>query len=359
MKVIQRCKKCILPTSLPSVRVDEDGICNHCNNYDRFMVQWDQEREERLKRWEVLVDQAKKRKQRYDVIIPLSGGKDSTYALYVCSKIYKMKCLCVTFDNGFLTTQARTNIQNALEASEADHLVLRISRTVLLKMYKTFLTRCGSFCSVCMRGIDESTETAKKSNNVSFVVTGVGRRVMYLSMLPELLQNGETRFFSKVAQGSSLESEAVRLGANWRSAKMPSILLRIENRLQRMRNSESHGIYDYLPVDRQEAQRVITSEMGWSKTGEHFEHTDCALHPVVGYIHRLRFPELTAQTAHLSGQIRMKELSRDEALRVDEEMMSGAEIPEALIGFLDQLGMSKDEFDHHALNWRAALQYRT
>jgi len=73
-----------------------------CNNFDRSFGDWNSRKEFKKKQFEQIVEKIKKLNSEYDCLIPLSGGKDSTYALYVCDKIYNMKCLCITFDNGFL-----------------------------------------------------------------------------------------------------------------------------------------------------------------------------------------------------------------------------------------------------------------
>ena len=41
MKDIERCTKCILPGSLPSVKLDKDGVCNHCKTYDSLYGNWE------------------------------------------------------------------------------------------------------------------------------------------------------------------------------------------------------------------------------------------------------------------------------------------------------------------------------
>ena len=78
------------------------------------------------KQFEQIIEKVKKQNAEYDCLIPLSGGKDSTYALYVCDKIYNLKCLCITFDNGFLSDYARKNIKNAINATRADHIYFRV-----------------------------------------------------------------------------------------------------------------------------------------------------------------------------------------------------------------------------------------
>jgi tRNA(Ile)-lysidine synthase TilS/MesJ len=46
---------------------------------------------------------------QYDCLVPLSGGKDSTYVLYLCARVYGLKVLAMNFDNGFQSPLAREN----------------------------------------------------------------------------------------------------------------------------------------------------------------------------------------------------------------------------------------------------------
>lgn len=112
---ILRCNRCILPASLPSVELDENGVCNHCKAYDALVTELARTRDERRRNLETMVEKAKATRGAYDCMVTLSGGKDSTYALYLAAKVLGLRCLCATFDNAYLSEHARNNIRNALE----------------------------------------------------------------------------------------------------------------------------------------------------------------------------------------------------------------------------------------------------
>jgi len=358
MSQIERCKRCILPTSLPSVKLDEHGICNPCREYEHSMAKWISTKEKMCKKWEAIVAAAKKKNRRYDCLIPLSGGKDSVYALYVCAKMSGLKCLCITFDNGYMTQHATDNIRRSIDACDADHMTFRLSRPTQLLLYRMYLSRCGSFCPACMRGIFESIEIASRTFKIPLVVLGGGWRVTYLSMLTEIFQGGDQWVFSRVADQQPRIEAAHRLGAASRFARMPKLFFRIERKLRHWRGPKEVDIYDYMDTDRSDVLKIITKELGWKQTSSDFEHTDCGLHPVVGYIHGLRFPALSPETAHHAGQIRFGELTREEAIKLDEELLNNRRIPQALEEFLEDIGMPKEEFDRHASDWRSAELFR-
>ena len=96
---MRRCVRCLLPETVETICFDDDGVCNICNSVlvQKPSVDW----ENRLEKLDELVSTLQPGK-RYDLLIPFSGGKDSTYQLYFMRKRYpSLKILAVTFDHLF------------------------------------------------------------------------------------------------------------------------------------------------------------------------------------------------------------------------------------------------------------------
>ena len=84
------CKKCILPDSRPNVVLDENGICNASTNKSKESIDWKNREKEFVK----IVKKVKQKKEVYDCVIPVSGGKDSTWQVIKMLE-YDLKILCV------------------------------------------------------------------------------------------------------------------------------------------------------------------------------------------------------------------------------------------------------------------------
>ncbi len=151
------CQKCVTPENYPGIVFDESGVCNHCREYEMDSAKWQESRSKRRKDFEELVNWATRKQRPYDAVVPLSGGKDSTYTLYLAAVEFKLKVLCFTFDNGFQTEIAKQNISNAIEKASADLVTFRLDRKSMMGAYKDFLRATGMFCPVCMRGISGAT----------------------------------------------------------------------------------------------------------------------------------------------------------------------------------------------------------
>lgn len=103
------CKLCLYPETKPDLSFDAHGICNACLNYQyRAEVDWDQRKEEFLR---VVETYRSKNGDNYDCLVPVSGGKDSTYQLLRLLEV-GMNPLCVTATTDDLSDIGRRNIEN-------------------------------------------------------------------------------------------------------------------------------------------------------------------------------------------------------------------------------------------------------
>ena len=110
------CNKCMYPeTSQPTIYFDNEGVCSGCR-YDESRKDDDVDWKHREEQFRSIVESAKKdRKKRnapYDCIIPVSGGKDSHFQVWICTQIYGLKPLLVTYNHGFNNPVGNLNFTN-------------------------------------------------------------------------------------------------------------------------------------------------------------------------------------------------------------------------------------------------------
>lgn len=103
------CKRCVMPNTKPDLHFDEEGICAACRSYEeRKEVDW----ESRKKELDIILDKYRSKDgSNWDCIIPVSGGKDSTYQA-IKMKQLGMNPLCVTATTCHLSDIGRRNIEN-------------------------------------------------------------------------------------------------------------------------------------------------------------------------------------------------------------------------------------------------------
>lgn len=137
--MIRYCKKCAMPDTKPNLSFDEEGVCNACRNFEnRKEVNWN-EREIELK--EILEQYRSKDGSNWDCIIPVSGGKDSTFQVIKMLE-FGMNPLCVTSTTCHLTEIGRKNIQN-IQNLGVDHIEVTTNRAVRRKLNKIGLIEVG------------------------------------------------------------------------------------------------------------------------------------------------------------------------------------------------------------------------
>lgn len=110
---IKVCSRCVMDTSDLHITFDTNGICNHCYEYDKVVKPYKLSNKQREGKLHVLIDNIKKagKGRKFDCIIGLSGGADSSYVAYLAYKL-GLKGLIVHFDNGWDSELAIKNIEN-------------------------------------------------------------------------------------------------------------------------------------------------------------------------------------------------------------------------------------------------------
>jgi len=100
---MKRCTKCLLPESFPFIEFHRDGVCNYCRNYVKKNIPRPPSELEKLV-------EPYRRKNELDVIVPYSGGRDSTFVLHYMKTVLNMNPIAYTYDWGMVTDLARRNI---------------------------------------------------------------------------------------------------------------------------------------------------------------------------------------------------------------------------------------------------------
>ena len=352
---IKRCTRCILPSTLSSVTFDEEGVCSHCRKYEKDFLQWDRISDRKEAEFRAILKKAVALGRPYDCLVPLSGGKDSTYALYLCTKVYGLRTLAVTLDNGYLSGPAKENIKNALASCDADHIFYSINTKNSRELFREFTLKTGDFCNACMRGINYSIELAVKNFRIPLVIKGSGRRVQYVSQIKEVSSLNTASYFANVIRGTEAGKKFSHFASGKKSGELRKITGAIPDilgisRTRFMRFMTQHiGMYDYLYKPFPEIIEIIKREMKWNDHPGSVEHLDCELHDIPFYKDTLRIPGITRETFHRSGLIRQGILTRDEALRMEGEDLNKMSPPDELFKYLKESKITSDEYNRAVL----------
>lgn len=109
---IKYCSNCLFPETKPDLSFNEEGVCSACtaSELKDKGIDWD----ERAKQFHEIVDHYRlpKGKTGWDCIVPVSGGKDSTYQAYFMKEVCGLNPLCVCFETTMVTALGQANLDN-------------------------------------------------------------------------------------------------------------------------------------------------------------------------------------------------------------------------------------------------------
>jgi glutamine---fructose-6-phosphate transaminase (isomerizing) len=114
---LRRCTRCLLPETFPFISYDDDGVCNICRNYQPINFLGEDKLHE-------LVNPHRKTNGAPDVLVPLSGGRDSSYSIHYIKNELNLNPVAYTYDWGMVTDLARRNISRMCGALEIEHILI-------------------------------------------------------------------------------------------------------------------------------------------------------------------------------------------------------------------------------------------
>ena len=117
--MITHCTKCLIPSTKPSIRFNDDGVCSACQWHESKQSFYNNNQHN----FRDIVLSSNSNSD-YDCIVPVSGGKDSTYQVWRVLK-EGLNPLCVTAPTDFLTPIGRQNIDN-IKKLGVDHIEVSV-----------------------------------------------------------------------------------------------------------------------------------------------------------------------------------------------------------------------------------------
>ena len=116
------CKRCVMDTSDSKIKFDHLGVCDHCRTFDKeILPNWNmgKGRENQLA---AIVNRIKKAGsgKDFDCILGMSGGIDSSYLLYLTTKVLNLRPLVFHVDAGWNSQIAVSNIERLVDGLGLD-----------------------------------------------------------------------------------------------------------------------------------------------------------------------------------------------------------------------------------------------
>ena len=372
VRELKRCSKCLLPETFPGIRYDEEGVCNYCRDYKKVEMHGEAALEELLSRF-------RGKGVNYDCIVPISGGRDSAYALHQMVRKYRIRVLALTVDSGAIMPEGYRNIDKVVKTLGVEHVWLKDEKHIATAQRNTRIK-----FKAWMR---------KPSINTIVPVLNAGDKTMNLRMYRYAHDHGVPLVVGGNNIGnSSLEQEHFKTGFmgvfpdergiyssldkirlillfaweflvnthNWHWSVFKEYasgaFVYFFESLQKPSDVTPLGFYDYIYWDEKEIVSTIRNELGWMGASDTKAtwRIDDAAYPLIDYLYYalVGFNEFDE---HYSKIIREGQLTREEAsarLEVDR-----LRIP-SMKASLKDLGVDEGELDKVIIEYRSRLLKR-
>lgn len=141
VKEYQICNNCVMDTTDPEIRFDENGRCDFCDNfYNSILPSWhpDEVGEKQLRE---IAEKIKKdgKNKKYDCIIGLSGGVDSSYLAYISKVKLGLNPLMLSVDTGWNLDVANENVENLIRKLKLDIVTIKVNWDEMKDLQRAFL----------------------------------------------------------------------------------------------------------------------------------------------------------------------------------------------------------------------------
>ena len=275
------CVKCGLSNRHPDGRLDEHDVCTLCTNYESNRVRVD----EYFKTTEILqelVDTIKaNRRGKYDAVVLLSGGKDSTYAI---SRLVDsgLKVYAFSLDNGFISDQAKANISAVCSFLNIDHHYA--SSEHMNDIFADSLNRYSNVCHGCFKTIYNLALEFADKHSIDYIFTGLSRGQLFETRLNNELFSDRSLSIEKIdimVQAARIQYHAIE--------DAPNKLLAIDaaNTGKLADKIAIIDFYRYCHVELSDMLEYLKVRVGWVRPPDTGRSTNCLINDVGIHVHKL------------------------------------------------------------------------
>ena len=331
------CSRCIMDTTALGIKFDEKGECNFCKLHDKLDRRYPLNSSGE-KAFGKIVHTIKKsrKKSKYDCIIGVSGGRDSTYLLYLAKNVWHLNPLAVHFDDGFDNPIAGENIKKSIGKLGVDLRTITSDRNESRDIRLAFLKASVPNLEVGTdMGIFATLYGAAAKENCRYIFTAHSFRTEGIAPL--------TWSYFDARYLSSIMTKFGKYSLKKWNKYNPGYNLNFKGLLYYILARKINAITPlyYVNYVRKDVELLIIDKLGWVNTGAHY--FDDLWQSLVSYVYRVKF-NVDKRRFNYSALIRSGQMTRNEALKRVSEVYV-IEDAKTISLCIERLGISKEELD--------------
>lgn len=336
-RTYQQCTKTVMDNIAdPFITFDENGVSNYWYDYQKLAKELVFQGAIGQKKLEEKIAEIKAngKGKKYDCLIGLSGGVDSTYIAYLVKK-YQLRALAIHFDNGWNSEIAVQNINNIISSVGCDLFTLVVDWEEFKDLQLSYL-KAGviDIEALTDHAIFATLNKLAKKNNIKYVLSG--NNVETEAVLPRAW------VFNKL--------DAVNIAAiHQKFGKLPLKTFPLLSDFKKRYYRKFHHLEFVYPINYQryiknDVKILISKELNWKDYGgKHYESVFTKFYQA--YILPTKF-KVDKRKAHLSNLICSEQLTKEEALEeFNKPNYSSNDLATDMEYVLKKFGLSQQEFD--------------
>ncbi|MCK5127177.1 MAG: N-acetyl sugar amidotransferase [candidate division Zixibacteria bacterium] len=299
---MQVCTTCIYDERIPGISFDENGVCNYCHQAEQLDREYPTG-DEGMAYLKNLSQEIKKtsRNKKYDVVVGVSGGCDSSYLLHVTKNILGLRPLAVHFDNTWNSKIAVENLYRVTQKLDIDlytHVVDNKEYNAIFKSF--FKASVPEIDTPADIGLAATHYLAAQKFGIKYIFDGHSFRNEGIS------PPGWFYMDAKYIQGifNKFGSGKIKTLPNlWLATWLKWTIL---NRIKKIR-----PLY-YIKYDKSEVKEFLKKEFDWQWYGGHHMENRTAY-----FTNNYYLPEkfnIDLRFCEYSANIRSGTMTREEAL---------------------------------------------
>lgn len=330
------CARCIMRASDDPEIEFVDGVCSHCRRYDELIASRVLTSEAGASAVEKMVGQIKRagRRKKYDCIIGVSGGVDSSFVALTVKQL-GLRPLAVHVDNGWDSELAVKNIENLLNRFEFDLETHVLKLDEFYDLQRSFLLASTPDGDVpADHAIQAVLWAAARKHGVRVIISGMNFRTEAMSVPAWTYGHSDWRYIKDVHRRHG----TVPL-RHYPHFGFTGLLYTAAVRRVRI-----VSILNYLDYDKAAAKAQLLSELGWRDYGgKHYESIYTRFYQ--GFLLPRKFG-IDKRRGHLSDLVNSGQLTRSDALTEIESSPYDENMAKQDRAFVQKkLRLSTSEFD--------------
>lgn len=325
------CSRCIYDDTVPNISFDDEGVCNYCRQIDSLEAEYPTGAEGAASLQRMVDDmKAAGRGKKYDAVIGVSGGCDSSFLVHQMKEVYGLRLLAAHFDNTWNSTIATENIHNVLDKLGVDLFTIVVDNKEYDDIYR-------SFFNAGVKDLETPTDIALATTlyraaekfGIKYMIEGHSFRTEGVAPLGWIYMDG------KYIQ--SVHSQFGRVPMK----TFPNLWLKDQLRWMLFGGIKKVRPLYLMDYDKEAAKKLLAEKYGWQwYGGHHLENRFTA------FYHSHFLPTrwgIDFRIAGYSAYCRNGWMTREEALRLMDEP---PHIEAGLVDFVKKrLGFSDEEFE--------------